>query len=68
MELLGLLASRLARLPVDSRYARKASGLRGSVFKVLDGSSTSRVSTKEIDALIESCFEILSKAAHDLLE
>jgi hypothetical protein len=36
VELLRLLAQRLERLSVDSIWARRASGLRGSLIKALD--------------------------------
>ena len=39
IELLRLLAERLERLSVDSLWARRASGLRGNIIKVLEEST-----------------------------
>ena len=36
IELLRLLAERLERLSADSLWARRASGLRGNIIKVLE--------------------------------
>ena len=36
IELLRLMAERLERLSVDSHWARRASGLRGNMIKVLE--------------------------------
>ncbi len=36
IELLRLLAARLERLSVDSRWARRASGLRGNIIKIMN--------------------------------
>ncbi len=67
VELLRLLAKRLERLSVDSLWARRASGLRGSVIKALDSvDSGETVSTDQLDLLIERSFEILRNAAREI--
>ena len=67
IELLGLLTRRLERLSVDSHWARRASGLRGSLIKALTAAETgSCPPAAELDALIERSFEILSKAAREI--
>ena len=67
IDLLRMLAKRLERLSVDSIWARRANGLRGSLVKALsavdDGSPPG---VEQIDLLIERSFEILSKAAGEI--
>ena len=69
IELLRMLAKRLERLSVDSIWARRASGLRGSLMKALsvadEGASPS---TENLEMLIQRSFEILSKAAREIPE
>jgi hypothetical protein len=67
VELLRLLTRRLERLSVDSIWARRASGLRGSLLKALDAADQGTPPTPEhLDLLIEKSFEILSKAAREI--
>lgn len=66
IELLRLLASRLERLSVDSRWARRASGLRGNIVKVLEESETSPIAAERLDLLISRSFEILRAAAREI--
>ena len=67
VELLRLLAKRLERLSVDSIWARRASGLRGSVIKALDSvENGEKVSPEHLDVLIERSFEILRSAAREI--
>lgn len=66
-ELLRLLAARLERLSVDSIWARRASGLRGNVIKVLEEIDAGQaVEERRLDLLIERCFEVLEKAAREI--
>jgi hypothetical protein len=66
-ELLRLLAQRLERLSVDSIWARRASGLRGSLIKALDSvDAGGKVSPDHLDLLIERSFEILRNAAREI--
>lgn len=62
------LASRLERLSVDSYWAHRASGLRGSLLKSLEviDISPSGIRTAHLDILIQQGFEILEKAASKL--
>jgi hypothetical protein len=65
--LLRLLVSRLERLSVDSHWARRASGLRGSIVKVLDEADSGRkVSSPRLELLTEAAFDILRRAAQDV--
>lgn len=66
IELLRLLASRLERLSVDSRWARRASGLRGNIVKVLEEAEAGLVSAARLDLLIGRSFEILRAAAREI--
>jgi len=67
IELLRLLAARLERLSVDSIWARRASGLRGSLIKALESIETDEPITLEaLEALIERSFEILRNAAREI--
>ena len=67
IELLRMLTRRLERLSVDSVWARRASGLRGSLIKALSAAEAGAPPTTEhLDLLIERSFEILSKAAREI--
>lgn len=66
LDLLRLLVSRLERLPVDSRWARRASGLRGNIVKVLEEAETGEVAPERLDLLINRSFEILREAAREI--
>ena len=66
IKLLRLLLARLERVSVDSYWAHRASGLRGSLLKNLEeleeGRSPGRVERNE---LISSAFTILTRAARE---
>jgi hypothetical protein len=67
IELLRLLASRLERLSADSRWARRASGLRGNLLKVLEEADSGQtVVQARLDLLSERAFEILRLAAREI--
>ncbi len=67
VELLRLLTARLERLSVDSIWARRASGLRGSLIKALDSiDSGISLPTQQIDLLIDHSFQILRNAAREI--
>ena len=67
VELLRMLTSRLERLSVDSIWARRASGLRGSLIKALETIDTeSDVPAEHLDILIEKSFHILRNAAKEI--
>jgi hypothetical protein len=67
LELIKRLIERLERLSADSTFAHQASGLRGSLLRVLqrieDGTE---MNTDELNQLIESGFKILNNAAKEL--
>jgi hypothetical protein len=67
IDLLRLLASRLERLSVDSHWARRASGLRGNIIKIIELADAGEpISPKRLDLLIETAFDILRRAAGDI--
>ncbi len=67
LDLLRLLVSRLERLSADSRWARRASGLRGNIVKVLEEADAGReVSMERLDLLVNRSFEILREAAREI--
>lgn len=67
IELLRLLAARLERLSADSRWARRASGLRGNLLKVLEEADSGQlVAQDRLDLLTGRAFEILRLAAHEI--
>jgi hypothetical protein len=67
IELLRLLVARLERLSVDSRWARRASGLRGNILKVLEQANSGRpVSSRRVKLLTDTSFDILRQAAQDI--
>lgn len=67
IELLRMLTKRLERLSVDSIWARRANGLRGSLVKALVAADEGAPPTLEhLNLLIERSFEILSKAAREI--
>jgi hypothetical protein len=67
VELLRLLAGRLERLSVDSLWARRASGLRGNLIKVLEEIDTGQeVDPARLNPLIERAFEVLRHAAQEI--
>lgn len=67
IELLRMLTKRLERLSVDSIWARRANGLRGSLVKALAAADEGiPPSLEHLNLLIERSFEILSKAAREI--
>ena len=67
IQLLRLLISRLERLSADSHWARRASGLRGNIIKVLEETdSGGEVSASRLRALTDAAFDILRRAAREI--
>jgi hypothetical protein len=65
--LLRLLAARLERLSVDSRWARRASGLRGNIIKIIEQIDAGEpVTAQRLKLLTDSAFVILRQAAQDI--
>ena len=67
IELLRLLAKRLERLSVDSLWARRASGLRGNIIKILaEIDAGGDVESERLSLLIDRAFEVLKHAAQEI--
>jgi hypothetical protein len=67
IQLLSLLTSRLERLSVDSRWARRASGLRGNIVKVLEEANSGKeIPVSRLKLLSEAAFDILTRAAREI--
>ena len=67
IELLRLLAERLERLSVDSIWARRSSGLRGNIIKVLEENEIGQeIEPTRLQTLIERSFEVLRNAAQEI--
>jgi hypothetical protein len=67
IELLCMLAERLERLSVDSLWARRASGLRGNIVRLLDEFDTGQnIEPARLSLLIQHAFEILRRAAQEI--
>ncbi len=67
IDLLRLLATRLERLSVDSHWARRASGLRGNIIKLIEQADTGEpISARRLDLLTNTAFDILRQAAEDI--
>ena len=56
-----ILLSRLERLSADSVWAHKASGLRGSLIRCLEGGDASK-----LKVLVEQGYELLTNAAREI--
>jgi len=67
IELLRLLVGRMERLSVDSIWARRASGLRGNMVKVLEEIDAGQeVESARVDRLTKRAFEVLRNAAQEI--
>ena len=65
--LLRLLVSRLERLSVDSHWARRASGLRGNIVKVLEEADSGQIIPgARLSLLTDAAFDILRRAAQEI--
>lgn len=65
-ELLRLLLSRLERVPADSRWAHRASGIRGALLEALEQFEADRpVPRYKVKQLMDGGFSILERAAQE---
>ncbi len=64
------MSSRLERLSAESTWARRASGLRGSLLKaieIVENSEVNREAARQhLEYLVRRGFEILENAAREL--
>jgi hypothetical protein len=70
LELVKRLTNRLERLSVDSTYAHRASGLRGSLLRYIErleqGEQIRKEDQTRLDELVGYGFEILELAAKEI--
>lgn len=67
LNLLRMLVARLERLSVDSRWARRASGLRGNLLRAMEsGEGGEPVPAARLKLLTDAAFEILRRAAEEI--
>ncbi len=65
-QILQLLLTRLERVSVDSYWAHRASGVRGSLLRALERLEAGEsVSSPQLDAVVDQAFSILERAAHE---
>jgi hypothetical protein len=70
-----LVVARLEKLSPDSRWARRASGVRGNLLKLLDelqeqmnqGQAVQSPDVQRLESLINFGFFILEKAAREIM-
>jgi hypothetical protein len=66
LKLLQLILYRLERIPVDSRLAHRASGLRGSLLAIIETIDTRQpVSVSDMEGLINQGCYLLERAASE---
>lgn len=64
--LLHALLDRLERIPADSRWAHRASGLRGSLLAAREALSRGQAPDSDrLEALVASGFRLLERAAEE---
>jgi len=71
LDLAKRLLARLARLSVDSSWARRASGVRGALIKAIDALESAAASEKppraaELERLVQYGFTMLERAAREI--
>ncbi len=67
IRLLRLLIARLERLSVNSHWARRASGLRGNIVKVLEEATEGgEIPAARLELLTDAAFDILRRAAQEI--
>jgi hypothetical protein len=66
IEVLQMLLTRLERVSVDSYWAHRASGVRGSLLRALDRlESGESVGAAGLDNILDQGFRILERAARE---
>lgn len=61
-DLIEMLVTRLERLSADSYWAHQASGVRGSLLRIID---SGQADSSRVNFLVEKGFEFLEKAARE---
>jgi hypothetical protein len=69
LKLLQLILNRLERIPVDSRLAHRASGLRGSLLAIIETIDERQpVSVSDMEGLIDQGCHLLEQAASERVQ
>jgi hypothetical protein len=67
--LIQILLARLERIPADSVWAHRASGVRGSLLRMLEKSENGHpIQRSELKRMMDLGFIILAKAAEELIQ
>ena len=61
-DLIEMLVARLERLSADSYWAHQASGVRGSLLRLIEND---RLDSSQVTILVEKGFSFLEKAARE---
>jgi len=61
-DLIDMLVARLERLSADSYWAHQASGVQGSLLRIIENE---RLDSSQVDILVEMGFDFLEKAARE---
>ncbi len=65
-QMLQMILERLERVSVDSYWAHRASGLRGSLLRSLENLEAGRdVNTADLQNALDQAFRILERAARE---
>ncbi len=66
IQMLQMVLARLERVSVDSYWAHRASGVRGSLLRALEVLEAGQpVSAARLQSVLEQAFSILERAARD---
>ena len=69
IQLLQMLLARLERVSVDSYWAHRASGVRGSLLRALETLEAEQpVSPPILKAIVDQAFRILERAAYERVQ
>ena len=64
-DITALLLERLERIPADSIWAHRASGLRGSLLAIVEQLEDQPIEDPEVKRLIAYAFQVLENAARE---
>ncbi len=66
IQMLQMLLARLERVSVDSYWAHRASGVRGSLLRAVESLEAGQeISAAQLQAVLDQAFSILERAAKE---
>ncbi len=66
VHILQLLLARLERVSVDSYWAHRASGVRGSLLRAVERLEQGEpIPSPQLEAIVDQAFAVLERAAHE---